>query len=109
MVTVVVVINIMISLILLYVALRVRKLKQRLARLANIFIAAERSSHRVLYGAPTAIFTGQRKVHNLRQRNQSPQLQMQQVRQIFSLIAFGQQAWRRNFLRLRSKPVKNRK
>jgi hypothetical protein len=109
MVTLVVVINILISLVLLYVASRVRKLKQRLARLANIFIAAERSSHRVLYGAPAAISISQRNVHNLRQTHQSPQLQIQRVRQIFSLLAFGQQVWRRNFLRLGSKPLKKRK
>ncbi|NEQ20071.1 MAG: hypothetical protein F6K28_12620 [Microcoleus sp. SIO2G3] len=96
MVTVVVVINILISLVLLYVAWQVRKLRQRLTRLANIFIAAERSSHRVLYGAPVAISIGQQNVHNLRRTNQPPQLQIQRVRQIFSLLALGQQIWRRN-------------
>ncbi|WP_026082881.1 hypothetical protein [Mastigocladopsis repens] len=108
MVTVVVVINILISLTLLYVAWRVRRFKRRLTRIANMFVAAERSSHAVLFGAPEAIYMGQRNLHNLRQGNQPPRLQIQRVRQIFSLLAVGQQVWRRYFLRLSSKLVKKR-
>ncbi|MGH8000253.1 MAG: hypothetical protein ACREPR_12670 [Brasilonema sp.] len=109
MVTVVVVINILISLILLYLAWRMRRLKRRLTRIANILVAAERSSHAVLLGAPEAIYMSQRNIHNLRQGNQPPQLQIQRLRQIFSLLALGQQIWRSNFLRFRAKLVKKRK
>jgi hypothetical protein len=102
MVTVVVVINVFISLILLYVAWRVQRLKTRLTRIANIFIAAERSTHAVLPGAPQAFYTSQQNVHNLRQKDQPPQLQIQRLRQILSLVTLGQQVWRRYFLRLSS-------
>ncbi|WP_460205600.1 hypothetical protein [Scytonema sp. NUACC21] len=70
-----------------------------------MFTAAERTTHAVLYKAPEAITIGQRNIHNLRQ-NQPMRLQIQQVRQIFSLIAFGQQIWRRYFFRFRKISVK---
>ncbi|NJR76582.1 MAG: hypothetical protein HC773_29550 [Scytonema sp. CRU_2_7] len=97
MVTIVVVINILISLILLYVAWRVQRFKRRLTRISHLLVAAERSSHAVLLGAPEAIYMGQRNIHNLRQENQPPRLQIQRLRQIFSLLALGQQVWRSNF------------
>ncbi|MBW4594723.1 MAG: hypothetical protein KME46_17875 [Brasilonema angustatum HA4187-MV1] len=109
MVTVVVVINILISLILLYVAWRVRRVKRRLTRIANIFIAAERSSHAVLYTAPQALYTSLGNINNLRQKDQPARLQIQRLRQIFSLVALGQQVWQSNFLRFRAKLVKKRK
>ncbi|ARV62277.1 hypothetical protein BZZ01_29880 [Nostocales cyanobacterium HT-58-2] len=109
MVTVVVVINILLSLILLYVAWRVRRFKRRLTRITNILVAAEGSSHAVLNRAPEAIYIGHQNIHNLRQDNQPPRRQLQQIRQIFSLLALGQQVWRSNFLRLSSKLVKKRK
>ncbi|MBW4626945.1 MAG: hypothetical protein KME49_15935 [Brasilonema octagenarum HA4186-MV1] len=109
MVTVVVVINILISLILLYVAWRVRRLKRRLTRIANIFIAAERSSHAVLYTAPQAFYTSLGNINNLRHKDQPARLQIQRLRQIFSLVALGQQVWQSNFLSFRAKLVKKRK
>ncbi|KAF3887800.1 MULTISPECIES: hypothetical protein [Nostocales] len=103
MVAVVVIINILISLILFYVAWRVWLLKQRLANIADILSAAQRSTHAVLHKAPTAIYVGQRNIHNLRQGNQPKQLQIQRVRQIFSLLAFGQKIGHRYFFKL--KPI----
>jgi hypothetical protein len=108
MVTVVVVINILISLALLYVAGRLWRLKKRLERINNILIAAERSTHNVLHRAPEAIYKRQRNINNLRQGNQSLQFKIQQIRQLASILAFGQQVWQRNFIRLQSKVVKKK-
>ena len=95
MVTVVVVINLAIALMLLYVAWRLRLLSQRLARVANTLIAIERSTHAVLWRAPNAIFVSQAGIHQLRQGNEPLQLQLQQVRQVVSLLVLGRQAWQR--------------
>lgn len=103
MVTVVVMINMLISLMLLYVAWQVWKLKQKLAKIADRLIAAERSTYVVLHGAGEAIYKSQGNIHNLRRKNQPQQLQIQRVRQILSLLVGGQQVWRRYFLRLGSK------
>ncbi len=95
MVMVVVVINLAIAVILLYLAWQLWQLRQRLANVANTLIAAERSTHAVLRGAPESISLGQQGIYRLRQGNKPLQLQLQQVRQVLSLVVFGQQAWRR--------------
>ncbi|GAX44772.1 hypothetical protein NIES4075_57910 [Tolypothrix sp. NIES-4075] len=100
MVTVVVIINLLISLILLYIARRVWQLKKRLANIANRLAAAERCTHAVLDKAPSNISRRQQNIHNLRQGNQSIQVQIQQVRQIFSLLLVGQQIHGRYFVKL---------
>ncbi|NEU75152.1 hypothetical protein PI95_021970 [Hassallia byssoidea VB512170] len=100
MVTVIVIINLLISLILLYIARRVWQLKKRLANIANRLTAAERCTHAVLDKAPSNISIRQQNIHNLRQGNQSIQVQIQQVRQIFSLLLVGQQIHGRYFVKL---------
>lgn len=97
MLTVVVVLNTLISLILLYAAWRVWKLKQKLAILADRLAAYERCSHAALYAAPEKISTAQQNIYNLRQGNQKLEVQIQQVRQIISLLFLGRQVWRRSF------------
>lgn len=97
MVSLVVIINTLISLVLLYVARRVWLVKQRLTRLADRLTAAERRTHAILDKAPDNISRRQQNIHNLRQGNGSIQVQIQQVRQIFSLLLVGQQIQRRYF------------
>jgi len=101
MVTFIVIINTLISLVLFYVAWQVWRLKRWLAKFADTLIAAELSTYAVLHEAPEAIYRGQQNIHNLRQRNQLLELQIQQLRQIFSLLAMGQQVWLRYFRRLK--------
>ncbi len=104
MVIVVVIINMLISLMLFYLAWRVWQFKRRLVKIAAILTAADRSTHAVLNRAPNAIYQGQQNVHNLGQTQQALELQIQQVRQIFSLLMVGQQVWLRYFQKLRSAP-----
>jgi predicted PurR-regulated permease PerM len=100
MVIVVVIINTLISLILLYIARQVWQLKKRLVRITNSLTAAERFTHALLDKAPENISRRQQNIHNLRQGNQSIQVQIQQVRQIFSLLLLGQQIQRRYFVKV---------
>ncbi|KOP22638.1 hypothetical protein AMR41_29645 [Hapalosiphon sp. MRB220] len=94
MVQVVVVINILISLILLYVAWRVWRLRLLLARLTNLFIIAERCSHALFSQAPQALDISRQNICHLRQTNQALELQIQQLQQIFSILFIGQRFWR---------------
>lgn len=103
MVKVVVIINTLISLILLYTAWRVWRLRLRLVRITNWLILTERCSHAVLYTAPEAIYIGQQNIHNLRQTNQALDIQIQQLRQILGLLVVGQRFWRRYFRKPRLK------
>ncbi|TVP65459.1 MAG: hypothetical protein EA343_03180 [Nodularia sp. (in: Bacteria)] len=97
MVTTVVVINTLISLVLLYIAWRVWKLKQWIGRIADKLNAYERHTHAVLYKAPENIDLSQQKIHNLRQGNEKLQVQIQQVRQIINLLLLGKRFWGRSF------------
>lgn len=81
---------------------RLWKLKGVLAFIADKLTAYERATHAALKNAPENIYSGQQKIYDLRQRNQQLQAQIQQVRQIISLLLLVQQAWRRNFWQLGS-------
>ncbi|WP_414753592.1 hypothetical protein [Anabaena sp. CCY 9910] len=95
MVIVVVVFNTAVSVILLYVAWRVWQLKRLIAFIADRLIDYERCSHDLLYKAPENIYLGQQNLQNLRLSNQSLQSQIQQTRQIVSLLLLGQRTWGR--------------
>jgi predicted negative regulator of RcsB-dependent stress response len=106
MVTIVVLINTFISLVLLYVAWRIWQLRLRLAKIAKALSTYERCTHAVLQMAPQTIYTRQQKIQHLRMGNQVLQLQIQQIRQIFSLLFLGQQLWQRTGRKLGLKFVK---
>ncbi|MBD2295429.1 hypothetical protein H6G06_18610 [Anabaena sphaerica FACHB-251] len=95
MVIIVVLINILISLILFYIAWQVWKLKHKLRIIAERLNSYERATHTVLYTAPENIYTGQQQIYNLRQKHQNLKLQIQQVRQILNLILLGRKIWQR--------------
>ncbi len=97
MVTVVVVINTLISLVLFYVARRVWRLRRRITRIANILDSAERKTAR-LAGAPAQIIKGQQTLQRLRQKTQPLEVQVARVRQIVKLLVVGQQIWRQSLL-----------
>lgn len=95
MVAIVVIINLLTSLILLLVAWRVWKLRLQLKIVADSLIAAERSTHAVLYGAPECIYTCQQSLRSLKLSRQMLELQISQLQQIISLLFFTQRIWRR--------------
>lgn len=104
MVTIVVVINIIISLILLYCTWQVCQLRHRLLQLNKFFKKCDRNSYALLYRRPEAIYLGMQNLNNLRQSNQSLQVKLRQVKQILGLVVFGRQIlWTRPGIRNRLK------
>jgi hypothetical protein len=97
MVKIVVLINTLMSLLLLYIAWRVWKLKQWIESIADQLNAYEQNTHALLYQAPENIDITQEKIYSLRQRNQKLQLEIQQVRQIISLLLLLKGFWGRSF------------
>jgi len=89
MVTLVVIINTLISLLLLFIAWQVWKIKKQIAWVADRLTAYEQCSDTWLSQAPVNLDISQRNIHNLRQGNQSLQSKIQQVRQIISLLLLG--------------------
>ncbi|MCX7595124.1 MAG: hypothetical protein N2235_15465 [Fischerella sp.] len=103
MVKVVVVINTLISMILLYVAWRVWRLRLRLIKITNWLNVTEHCSHAILYTAPERICISQQNIHKLRQTNQALEIQIQQLQQILGLLVVGVRFWRRYFQKPRLK------
>jgi CHASE3 domain sensor protein len=90
MVTVVVVLNTLISLICLYVALQIRKLRSRLAKITDTLTKAERNTHKVLSSSPKTISKGQRSFHKLNERYQQLEPQIKKVQQALTLLSLLQ-------------------
>ncbi len=109
MITVVVVLNVLISLLCLYVARQVWNLRRSLAATADVLTLVERNTHNVLYGAPQAISQGQLGVHSLRGRYQQLELQLQQVQKVLTVLGLVQSFWRAQSRQLRRRPKRYRR
>ncbi|MBW4491106.1 MAG: hypothetical protein KME12_25390 [Trichocoleus desertorum ATA4-8-CV12] len=109
MVMTVVIINLLISGFCLCAAWQIWKLRRTLAQVANALTNYERSTHKVLYGAPVGILQGQKGANLLRQQYQTLELQLQKVQQVLGLISLGQGVWRTQVRRSqRPRTVKKR-
>jgi plasmid rolling circle replication initiator protein Rep len=86
MVIIVVLINIIISIMLLYIAWLISQLKDKLITIAERLNSYEHAIHTLLYTASENIYTGQQQIYELRQKNQKLKLQIQQVQQLLNLL-----------------------
>ena len=90
----IVLVNTFLALVLFYVAWQLQRLRRWLARMADRLTAYDRSTQAALRGTPDAIYLGQQGIHRLRQR-QPPDVRLQRVRQVLTLLGLGQQVWQR--------------
>jgi hypothetical protein len=90
MVTVIVVLNVLISLLCLYAAWKVWNLRRVLAAAADAVTLAERNTYALLHGAPKNISQGQLGVHGLRERYQQLEQQLRKVQQVLTLLVLVQ-------------------
>ncbi|MBD2567424.1 hypothetical protein H6G59_05815 [Anabaena lutea FACHB-196] len=97
MVILVILINILISVILLYIAIKMLQIRHKLAMVTDTLTDYERATQATLHIVPESIYTGQQEIYNLRQINQRLELQIQQVQQIFNLILLGRKIWQQSF------------
>lgn len=95
MLTSIVIINTFLALVLFFVAWQLQRLRQSLARIADSLTAYDRSTQAALRGTPSAIYLGQQGIRRLRQGQQSPDMRLQRVRQVLTLLSLGQQVWQR--------------
>ncbi|MEQ9355113.1 hypothetical protein [Coleofasciculus chthonoplastes] len=93
MLTVVVILNLLISLFGFYLAWRIWKLRRVIGAAADIVARAERSTYRVLHGAPQAISKGQIGVHGLKKRYQHLEFQLQRVQRVLMVLGFIQKTY----------------
>jgi hypothetical protein len=105
MLAVTLVCNLMIGLLCCYSAWRLWRLKCRLAKAADTLLACDRAVHRVLDRAPDAIYRGHAGIHQLRERYQGLEPQLQRAQQALALLSLGQTLWqRRAFVLTRRSP-----
>ena len=88
-------INLSISLLNLYIAIRIWQLRVLTARITAILINYENYFNLVLRVAPKTIYRGQNGVHLARQRYQLLQLQVVKVKQLIWLLNQSYQIWRK--------------
>ncbi|MBO1346300.1 MAG: hypothetical protein EBE86_002345 [Hormoscilla sp. GUM202] len=84
---IVIALNLLISLLCLFVAFRVWRLRQTLSRVADALISAELETHAILHPAPHSIIKGQRGTSALRRQYRSLMNQVKQVQQILAIVS----------------------
>lgn len=84
---IVIALNLLISLLCLFVAWRVWRLQVLLSRVADVLVRAELKTHAILDKAPHTIIKGQRGTSALQQRYRSLMNQVRQVQQILAIVS----------------------
>ena len=88
-------VNLSISLLNLYIAIRIWQLRILTTRTTAILINYERYFNLVLSVAPQVIYQGQNNIDLTRQRYQLLQLRVAQIRQLILLLNRSYRIWRR--------------
>ena len=88
-------VNLSISLLNLYIAIRIWQLRILTTRINAILINYERYFNLVLSVAPRVIYRGQNNIYLTRQRYQLLQLRASQIRQLILLLNQSYRIWRR--------------
>jgi hypothetical protein len=89
MLTVVVFINLGLTLVLLYVAWQIWQLRLKLARIANILLVYERVTRAALQQTPDAIAASRMAIRQTRQQNSPVDLKLVRIQQVLNLLTLG--------------------
>ena len=95
MLTAVVIINLLISVVCFYIAVKVGKIRRTIAGFEMRIAAMERRSSNVLSKSPDFLAKRQQGTRQLRRRYQQLELQLQQVQQLLGLLGLGRTLWLR--------------
>lgn len=95
MIFLIIAINLSITLLNIYIAIRIWQLRLLIARITAILINYESYFNVVLKVAPKVIYQGQNNISQVRKRYQLLQLQATKVKQLIWLLNWSYQIWRR--------------
>ncbi|MEY2857308.1 MAG: hypothetical protein RLZZ74_1620 [Cyanobacteriota bacterium] len=95
MIFLIIAVNLLITLLNIYIAIRIWQLRMIIVRIANILLSYEGYFSILLQAAPQVIYQGQDNVSQIRQQYQLWQLQTVQFRQLFWLLNQSYQIYRR--------------
>ena len=96
MIYVIVAINLSITLLNIYIALRIWQIRLITARITAILINYENYFNLVLSATPQLIYQGQNNLNQVRKRYQLLQLQVTKTRQLIWLVNWSFQIWRKS-------------
>ncbi|MBW4536106.1 MAG: hypothetical protein KME09_19400 [Pleurocapsa minor HA4230-MV1] len=95
MIFLIIAVNLSITLLNIYIAIRIWQLRLIITRITSILINYESYFSILLPVAPQVIYQGQDNIAQIRQQYQLLQLQTAQIRQLFWLLNQSYQIWRR--------------
>jgi hypothetical protein len=91
----VIIFNLALSLLNLYLAIRLWQLRRVLARVTRTLTLVERRIHKIFYPAPEILLKGQQGTYALRLRYQKWLLHLERMGQVSSVISLGVRIWQR--------------
>lgn len=94
MVILIVTINLFITLLNIYIAIKIWQLRQIIAKITTIVLNCDLYFYALLHNTPQLIYQGKDKIQNLKIQYQTLQLQLQQIRQILLLLNWSYRLWR---------------
>ena len=95
MIFLIIAVNLSITLLNIYIAIRIWQLRIIIARIATILVNYESYFNILLQAAPLVMDRGQQNIVLVRQRYELLQLQTAQIKQLFWLLNQSYQIWRR--------------
>jgi hypothetical protein len=95
MIYLIIAINLAITLLNIYIVIRIWQFKLFVARISTLFRNYERYFNILLNFAPEFIYQKQSNIYQVRQRYQLLQLQIAKARQLIWLLNWSYQNWRR--------------
>ena len=95
MIFLIIAVNLSITLLNIYIGIRIWQLRIIIARIATILINYESYFSVLLQAAPQVLDRGQHNISQVRQQYQLLQLQALKIRQLFWLIDQSYRIWRR--------------
>ena len=95
MIFLIIAVNLSITLLNIYIAIRIWQLRIIIARITTILINYESYFNVLLQATPQIMCQGQQNIFRVRQQYQLLQLQTVKIRQLFWLLNQSYQIWRR--------------
>ena len=94
MIILIVFINVAITLLNIYLAIKIWQLKQVVKRITTLFINCEVYVRTLLYVAYPVIYQSKSKIHFFKTRYQTIQLQIKKIQEIIILLNWSYRFWR---------------
>ncbi|MGF1542688.1 MAG: hypothetical protein ACFCU5_19980 [Pleurocapsa sp.] len=94
MIILIILINISITILNIYLAIKIWQLRQVVIRITLLLINCELYVRSLLYIAPAVIYQGSKNIHLFRSKYQAIQLQIKKIQQIILLLNWSYRLWR---------------